>query len=162
MKLIGEHEIYRPGSKLVGIEGTREMYHFMEANTPNNDAATTTDGLQDVELVLKRERGGRLSHREKERFTELGEFKVMTERAGWNEVGAENLANLRDPERGRFFHPSVSHRDFFSDVAYEHVMFAGAVCLACVPPLPKFYSPDRAWPDSAPPVSTPSTLVEWE
>ena len=45
MKLIGEHEIYRPGSKLAGIEGTREMYHFMGANTPNNDAATTTDGL---------------------------------------------------------------------------------------------------------------------
>ena len=108
------------------------------------------------------ERGGRLSHRVKERFTELGEVKVMTERAGWNEGGAENLANLMDPERGRFFHPSVSHRDFFSDVAYEHVMFAGAVCLACVPPLPNFYSPDRGWPDSAPPVSTPPTFVEWE
>ena len=65
MKLIGEHEIYRPGSKLAGIEGTRETYHFMGANTPNNDAAIITDGLQDVELVLKRERGGRLSHREK-------------------------------------------------------------------------------------------------
>ena len=84
----------------------------------------------------------------------------MTERAGWNEVGAENLANLRDSERGWFLHPSVSHRDFFSNVAYEHVMFAGAVCLACVPPLPNFNSPDRAWPDSAPPVSTPPTLVE--
>ena len=61
MELIGEHEIYRPGSKLAGIEGTREMYqYFMGANTPKNDAATTTDGLQDVELlvVLKRERGG--------------------------------------------------------------------------------------------------------
>ena len=30
----------------------------MGANTPKDDAASTTDGLQDVELVLKRERGG--------------------------------------------------------------------------------------------------------
>ena len=71
VKLIGEHEYYRPGSKLAGIEGTREKYHFMRANTPKNDAANTTNGLQDVELVLKTERGGRLSHREKERVTLL-------------------------------------------------------------------------------------------
>ena len=64
-------------------------YHFMGANTPKNDATTTTDGLQDVELVLKSEQGGRSSHREKERFTELGEVKVMTERGGWKEVCAE-------------------------------------------------------------------------
>ena len=57
--VFGEHEIHRPGSKVAGIEGTREMYHFMGGNTPKNDAATTTGGLQhDVELVLKRERGG--------------------------------------------------------------------------------------------------------
>ena len=72
VELIGEHEIYRPGSKLAGIEGTRETYHLMGANTPRNDAAITTDGLQHVELVLKKERGGRLSHREKGRLTELG------------------------------------------------------------------------------------------
>ena len=54
VELIGEHEIYRPGSKLAGIEGTRETYHFVGANSPKNDAATTLDGLQDVELVLKR------------------------------------------------------------------------------------------------------------
>ena len=43
LEFIGEHEIYRrPGSKLAGIEGTRETYHFMGANTPKNDAATTT------------------------------------------------------------------------------------------------------------------------
>ena len=81
MELIGKHEIYRPGSKLVGIEETRKMYHCLGANTPKNDAATRTDGLQHVELVLKRERGRRLSHREKERLMELGEVKVVTERA---------------------------------------------------------------------------------
>ena len=80
MELIGEHEIYRPGSKLAGIEGTWETYHFMGANTPKNDAATTTDGLRDVELVLKREMGGRLSQRENERL--LGEVKMMAERGG--------------------------------------------------------------------------------
>ena len=96
VELIGEHEIYQPGSKLVGIEGTREMYRYMVANTSKNDAATTTDGLQDVELVLKRERGGRLSHREKERLTELGKFKVMTERGGWKEVDAEKLASCEE------------------------------------------------------------------
>ena len=58
LELVGEHKIYRPGSKLAGIEGTRETYHFMGANTPKNDAAITADGLQDVELVFKRERGG--------------------------------------------------------------------------------------------------------
>ena len=97
-ELIGEHDIYRPGSKLAGKEGTRETYHFMGANTPKNDAATTADGLQhddddDVELVLKRKRGGRLSHREKDRLTELGEVKVMTERGGWREVDAEKPAS---------------------------------------------------------------------
>ena len=86
VKLIGEHEIYRSGSKLAGIEG--RTYLFMGANTPKNDAATITDGLQDVELVLKSERRGRVSHREKERLTELGEVKVMTERGGWKEVEA--------------------------------------------------------------------------
>ena len=95
MEPIDEHEIYRPGSKLAGIEGTRGTYHFMGENTPKNDAATTTDGLQldDVELVLKRERKERLSHREKERLMELGEVKVMTERGGWKEVGAEKPAS---------------------------------------------------------------------
>ena len=39
-------------------------------------------------------------------------------------------------------------------------MLAAGVCLACVPPLPN-NSPDRAWPDSAPPLGMPSTLVEW-
>ena len=29
VELTDEHEIYRPGSKLVGIEGTRETYHFI-------------------------------------------------------------------------------------------------------------------------------------
>ena len=39
-------------------------------------------------------------------------------------------------------------------------MLAGGVGLACVPPLPN-NSPDRAWPESAPPLGMPSTLVEW-
>ena len=39
-------------------------------------------------------------------------------------------------------------------------MLAAGVCLACVPPLPN-NSLDRAWPDSAPPLGMPSTLVEW-
>ena len=56
VEVIGEHEIYRPGLKLASIERTRETYHFM--GTPKNGAAITTDGLQDVDLVLKRERGG--------------------------------------------------------------------------------------------------------
>ena len=75
MELIGDHEIYRPGSKLAGIEGTREVYLFMGANTPKNDAATTPDALQHVELVLKRESGWRLSHRKNERLTELGRIR---------------------------------------------------------------------------------------
>ena len=39
-------------------------------------------------------------------------------------------------------------------------MLGAGVCLACVPPLSN-NSPDRAWPDSAPPLGMPSTLVEW-
>ena len=58
VELIGEHEIYRLDSKLAGIKTRWETYHFMGANTPKNDDATTTDGLQDVDMVLKRERGG--------------------------------------------------------------------------------------------------------
>ena len=30
-----------------------------------------------------------MSHREKERLTELGEVKVMTERGGWKEIDVE-------------------------------------------------------------------------
>ena len=69
-------------------------------------------------------------------------------------------ANLRGPERRWFLHSSVSHRENILNVASEHVMLAGGVCLACVPPLPN-NSPDRAWPDLAPPLGMPSTLVEW-
>ena len=69
-------------------------------------------------------------------------------------------ANRRGPERRWFLHPSVCHRENILHVASEHVMLAGGVCLACVPPLPN-NSPDRAWPDSAPPLGMPSTLVEW-
>ena len=46
------------------------------------------------------------------------------------------------------------------NVASEHAMLAGGVCLACMPPLPN-NSPDRAWPDSGLPLGMPSTLVEW-
>ena len=60
--LIGKKEIYRPNSILEGIDGTREMYHFVGANTPKYDAQTTTKGLEDIELVLKRE-GGSLDGR---------------------------------------------------------------------------------------------------
>ena len=48
-RLIGKNEIHRPDSELAGIEGTREMYHFMGANTPKCDAATTTEGLHKVD-----------------------------------------------------------------------------------------------------------------
>ena len=56
--------------------------------------------------------------------------------------------------------PPLCHRKNILHAASEHVMFAGGVCLACVPPLPN-NSPDRAWPDSAPHLGMPSTLVEW-
>ena len=36
--------------------------------------------------------GGRLSHREQERLTELGEVKVMTEKGGWKEIDKEKPA----------------------------------------------------------------------
>ena len=49
VRLIGKNEIYRSGSELAGIEGTREMYHFVGANTPKCDAATTTDGLHEFD-----------------------------------------------------------------------------------------------------------------
>ena len=37
VELIGKKEIYRPNSILEGIDGTREMYHFVGANTPKYD-----------------------------------------------------------------------------------------------------------------------------
>ena len=43
--------------------------------------------------MLERERGGRLSLREKERLTELGEVKVMKERGGWKEDDVEKPAS---------------------------------------------------------------------
>ena len=75
MELIGEHEIYRSGSKLAGIEGTLETYHFMGANTPKNDAARPTDGLQDVDRAggaQEGEGGAVVAYREKEWLTEMG------------------------------------------------------------------------------------------
>ena len=65
------------------------------------------------------------------------------------EIFVLELANLRGPERRWFLHPSDSHRENILNVASEHVMLSGGVCLACVPPLPN-NSPDRAWPDSTP------------
>ena len=47
--LIGKNEVYQPDSELASIEGTREMYHFVGANTPKCIAATTTDGLHEVD-----------------------------------------------------------------------------------------------------------------
>ena len=61
VELIGKNEIYRPCSKLAGIEGTRDMYNFLGVNAPKCDAATTTDGFQDAELdaeVLLKQEGG--------------------------------------------------------------------------------------------------------
>ena len=59
VKLIGKNEIYRPGSELAGIDGTRDMYHFAGRNVLKHDSATTTEGLkEDVKLVLKRDGGG--------------------------------------------------------------------------------------------------------
>ena len=67
VELIGKKEIYRPNSILEGIDGTRGMYHFAGANTPKNDAQTTTKGLEDIELVLKRKGGGHLMEEDKMR-----------------------------------------------------------------------------------------------
>ena len=59
VKLIGKNEIYRPGSELAGIDGTRDMYHLAGRNVPKHDAATTTEWLkEDAKLVLKRDWGG--------------------------------------------------------------------------------------------------------
>ncbi|CAN0464296.1 unnamed protein product, partial [Ascophyllum nodosum] len=55
VELIAKNEIYRPCSKLAGIDETRDVYHFSGVNAPKNDTATTTDGFQDAELVLKQE-----------------------------------------------------------------------------------------------------------
>ena len=55
VELIGKKEIYRPNLILEGIDGTRGMYHFAGAITPKDDTQTTTKGLEDIELVLKRE-----------------------------------------------------------------------------------------------------------
>ena len=64
VELIGKKEKYRPNSILEWIDGTREMYHFAGANTSKNDAQTSTTGLEDIELVLKRKGGGRLTEEE--------------------------------------------------------------------------------------------------
>ena len=85
MKLIGKNEIYRPGSELAGIDGTRDMYHFAGRNVPKHDAATTTEGLKEVaKLVLKRDGGRRLSREEKRLLAELDKEKiaVMKDREG--------------------------------------------------------------------------------
>ena len=57
VELIVKKKIYRPNSIVEGIDGTREMYHFAGASTPKYDAQTTTKGLEDIELVLKKEWG---------------------------------------------------------------------------------------------------------
>lgn len=87
VELIGKDEIYRPGSVLEGIEGTRDMYHFAGTNAPKNDVETAID--LDVVLVLKRERGEALSPAEEERLTQLGEVKVVKVTGRWDGVQAE-------------------------------------------------------------------------
>ena len=94
VELIGKNEIYRPCSKLAGIEGTRDMYNFLGVNAPKCDAATTTDGFQDAELdaevvLLKQEGGERLGCTEKARLAELGEVTVLKDTGRWRGVGSE-------------------------------------------------------------------------
>ena len=92
VKLIGKNEIYRPGSKLVSIDGTRDMYHFVGRNVPKHDAATTMEGLkEDHKLVLKRDGGRRLSREEKRRLAELDKEKiaVMEDKGRWADVEPE-------------------------------------------------------------------------
>ena len=60
-----------------GVDGTREIYHFAGANTPKYDALTTTKGLEDIELVLKKKGGGHLTEGEESRLVGLGEVKVI-------------------------------------------------------------------------------------
>ena len=57
VEFIGK-EIYRPDSILEGAHGTMEMYHFTGANFPKYDAQTTTEGLEDDELVVLKREGG--------------------------------------------------------------------------------------------------------
>ena len=93
VELIGKNEIYRPCSKLAGIEGTRDMYNFLGVNAPKCDAATTTDGFQyaelDAEVLLKQEGGERLGCTEKARLAELGEVTVLKDTGRWRGVGSE-------------------------------------------------------------------------
>ena len=103
VELIGK-EIYRPNSILEGINGTRERYHFAGANTPKHDAQTTTKGLEDIELVLKREGEGRLTEEEESRFAGLGEVKVIhTGRWTGDEAGepvsGEEVVDVRKVKR---------------------------------------------------------------
>ena len=105
VELITKKEIYRPNSILEGIYSTREMYHFAGANTPNYDAQTTTKGLEDIELVLERERGGgHLTEEEESRLAGLGEVKVIhTGRWTGDEasepVSGEEVVNVRKVKR---------------------------------------------------------------
>ena len=57
VEFIGK-EIDRPNSILEGAGGTMEMYYFTGANTPKYDAQTTTEGLEDDELVVLKREGG--------------------------------------------------------------------------------------------------------
>ncbi|CAB1097273.1 unnamed protein product [Ectocarpus sp. CCAP 1310/34] len=72
VEFIGKKEIYRPNSILEGVEGTREMYHFAGANTPEWDGSTSTKGREDdCKLVLKSEGQGQLSSLETSRLREV-------------------------------------------------------------------------------------------
>ena len=57
VKFIGKKEIYRRDSILEGVDDIMEMHHSAGTNTAKYDAQTTTEGLEDDELVLKREGG---------------------------------------------------------------------------------------------------------
>ena len=107
VELIGKKEIYRPNSILEGIDGTREFYYFAGPNTSKYDAQTTTKGfgdIEDMELVLKREGGGRLTEEEESRLAGLGEVKVInTERWKGDEAGepvsSEEVVDVRKVKR---------------------------------------------------------------
>ena len=104
VELIGKKEIYRPNSILEGIYGTREMYHFAGANTPKYGAQTTTKGLEDIELVLKRKGEGRLTEEEESRLARLGEVKVKhtgkwTRDEAGEPVSGEEVVDVRKSKR---------------------------------------------------------------
>ncbi|CAB1103201.1 unnamed protein product [Ectocarpus sp. CCAP 1310/34] len=136
---------FKQDSKLYMAHHATAKHHFVGANTPRNDAQTTTEDPEDIKLALKREEGGRSTGEEESRLAGLGGVRVMQVSGRWK--GVEGSGPV-EPMSGE--EVVVVRKE--TRVHMLRTRLASCFCSACQ----RFQYEDcyvnRAYPDLVPPM----------